>query len=64
MSKVITPNQAAEIIGCDDATIRRLIIRKQLRGKKLSNGFYVLNETDVRKFKLIYSPYMRSKKVA
>jgi len=55
---LITPNQAAEILGVDDSTIRRLILRNKLSGRKIG-GRYLLEESKVRRYKLIYDKWSR-----
>ena len=55
---LITPNQAAEILGVDGSTIRRLILRNKLSGRKIG-GRYLLEESKVRRYKLIYDKWSR-----
>ena len=60
-SNLITPSQAAEMIGVDDSTIRRLIIDNRLSGK-LIGGRYLLEEPKVIKFRSAYIKWARIKK--
>lgn len=55
---LITPKQAAEILGVDGSTIRRLILRNKLSGRKIG-GRYLLEESKVRRYKLIYDKWSR-----
>ena len=55
---LITPNQAAVILGVDDSTIRRLIHLEKLQGKKIG-GRYLLRTKRVLAFKAKYTKWAR-----
>ncbi len=58
-SKLITAYQAADILGVHHATIRRLINTGRLNASRHGQRLFLLEESEVKKFKESYIPWAR-----